>query len=338
MPRNPSSNCVTKYSSCTGWELAARPHVSFTQQPASHGKPAWVPDRLPRLDVERALAVVELPLHLNWSAPGRVFDLGSRADRARVRDRPAGRTARRHPGLHRWRAACRPVGRPGAPAGGQVRVEPYSPGRRPGGGLMASGDGVDASPELTAFQLEVARLRVPDRVTVSKKSQASRGLGLGAQEIGPCGGTALGCRVDPGIVQDLPDGGSGDLHPEHQQLAVHPAIPPSWVVADQPQYQGADRAHGARSARSPARDQIAVPAHHGIRAHHQVQSLEHVPREPVQQRRQQRPVPGANRTLSGPSCRCRTGSWWRSARISASLSWLLIGSSRSSANTFATLR
>ena len=34
--------------------------------------------------VARALAVVQLPLHLNWSAPGRVFDLGSRADRARV--------------------------------------------------------------------------------------------------------------------------------------------------------------------------------------------------------------------------------------------------------------
>jgi len=31
-----------------------------------------------------ALAAVELPLHLNWSAPGRVFDLRSRADRARV--------------------------------------------------------------------------------------------------------------------------------------------------------------------------------------------------------------------------------------------------------------
>jgi len=27
---------------------------------------------------------VELPIHLNWSAPGRVFDLRSRADRARV--------------------------------------------------------------------------------------------------------------------------------------------------------------------------------------------------------------------------------------------------------------
>jgi hypothetical protein len=41
-------------------------------------------DRLPRLDVASALAVVELPLYLNWSAPGRVFDLRSRADQARV--------------------------------------------------------------------------------------------------------------------------------------------------------------------------------------------------------------------------------------------------------------
>jgi hypothetical protein len=39
---------------------------------------------LPRLDVARALAVVDLPLHLNWSAPGRTFDLRARADRARV--------------------------------------------------------------------------------------------------------------------------------------------------------------------------------------------------------------------------------------------------------------
>jgi hypothetical protein len=63
---------------------AALPQVSFTQRPSARGRPAWVPDRLPRLDVTRALAAVELPLHLNWSAPGRVFDLRSRADRARV--------------------------------------------------------------------------------------------------------------------------------------------------------------------------------------------------------------------------------------------------------------
>ena len=43
-----------------------------------------MPDHLPRLDMTHAFARVQLPLHLNWSAPGRVFDLGSRADRARV--------------------------------------------------------------------------------------------------------------------------------------------------------------------------------------------------------------------------------------------------------------
>ena len=54
------------------------------QQSSARGRPTWAPDALPRLDVAHALAVVELPLHLNWSAPGRAFDLRSRADRARV--------------------------------------------------------------------------------------------------------------------------------------------------------------------------------------------------------------------------------------------------------------
>jgi hypothetical protein len=72
-----------------------------------------------------------------------------------------------------------------------------------------------------------------------------QGPGLGAQEIGPRGGTALGCRVDPGLVQDFPDGGSGDLYHKNQQLAVHPAIPPAGILADQPQHQDADRARCA---------------------------------------------------------------------------------------------
>jgi len=40
----------------------------------------------------------------------------------------------------------------------------------------------------------------------------------------------------------------------------------------------------------PAREHVAVPAQHGIRAHYQVQALEHLPRELVQQCRQERPV------------------------------------------------
>ena len=82
--KSPTVATFARLLSGAGWELAAQPHVSFTQQPSPRGRPTWVPDRLPRLDVARALAVVELPLHLNWSAPGRVFDLRSRADRARV--------------------------------------------------------------------------------------------------------------------------------------------------------------------------------------------------------------------------------------------------------------
>jgi len=66
-----------------GWELAAEPRVSFTRH-LVRGKPIWVPDRLPRLDAASALAAVALPVHLDWSSPGRVFDLGKRGDRARV--------------------------------------------------------------------------------------------------------------------------------------------------------------------------------------------------------------------------------------------------------------
>lgn len=43
-----------------------------------------MPDRLSRLDADSALARVALLVHLNWSAPGRVFNLAERGDRARV--------------------------------------------------------------------------------------------------------------------------------------------------------------------------------------------------------------------------------------------------------------
>jgi hypothetical protein len=63
----------------------AQPPVSFTEHVVSHGKPVWVPDRLPRLDVARAVAVVELPPHLHgWFGPGRAFHLRFRPDRVRV--------------------------------------------------------------------------------------------------------------------------------------------------------------------------------------------------------------------------------------------------------------
>jgi transcriptional regulator with XRE-family HTH domain len=82
--KSPTVATFARLLAQAGWDLAAEPHVTFTHHTSARGKPVWVPDRLPRVDVGRALAAVELPLHLNWSAPRRVFDLRSRADRARV--------------------------------------------------------------------------------------------------------------------------------------------------------------------------------------------------------------------------------------------------------------
>ncbi len=82
--KSPTMATMARLLAHAGYELAARPRVEFTERAAARGRSVWVPDHLPRLDAERAFARVRLPLHLNWSARERVFDLASRADRARV--------------------------------------------------------------------------------------------------------------------------------------------------------------------------------------------------------------------------------------------------------------
>jgi hypothetical protein len=67
-----------------GFELSVEPHMVFTERVTSRGRVVAVPSSLPRLSVDLALATVQLPLHLNWSQPGRRFDLADRRDRARV--------------------------------------------------------------------------------------------------------------------------------------------------------------------------------------------------------------------------------------------------------------
>ena len=77
--RSPPSACHAYPVRCDRISLAAV-RAAFK----CRGRPIWVPGRLPRLDAASALATVNLPVHLNWSAPGRVFNMGLRADRARV--------------------------------------------------------------------------------------------------------------------------------------------------------------------------------------------------------------------------------------------------------------
>jgi hypothetical protein len=56
------------------------------------------------------------------------------------------------------------------------------------------------------------------------------GVGLGVQEVGPGGGTAVGRGVEALGLEYLPDAGRGDLDAEGGEFAVHPAVAPGWAL------------------------------------------------------------------------------------------------------------
>jgi hypothetical protein len=84
--RRPGSAGLARHRivGAAGFDLALEPTVAFVERPAGRGRTAIVPTTLPRLPLTEAFANVKLPLHLNWSDPGRQFDLRDRADRARL--------------------------------------------------------------------------------------------------------------------------------------------------------------------------------------------------------------------------------------------------------------
>lgn len=82
--RSPTLATAARILAAAGFELTTAPVVTFTEYTQARGRPVPVPSHLPRLDPDRALAHVTLPLHLNWSDPGRRFDLRDRRQRARV--------------------------------------------------------------------------------------------------------------------------------------------------------------------------------------------------------------------------------------------------------------
>ena len=82
--KSPTLAVAERIVQTSGYDLDLTPRVSFAQHPGSRGEPYAVPDRLWRLDVADALALVVLPDHLYWSGPSRAYDLADRQDRARV--------------------------------------------------------------------------------------------------------------------------------------------------------------------------------------------------------------------------------------------------------------
>ena len=96
-------------------------------------------------------------------------------------------------------------------------------------------------------------------------------VGLGGEELFPGRAGAAGCRVDAGLVQDLPDRAGGDGVAEADQFAVYAAVAPGGVLGCQAEDQGADRRVDGWSAAvgmgvgQVAGDQLAVPAKQGSR-------------------------------------------------------------------------
>ncbi len=82
--KSPNLATAERIVQAAGFDLDLVPRPSFREVTVDRGRAAYVPEFLPRLPADRALGRVCLPLHLNWSQPGREFDLSDRRQRARV--------------------------------------------------------------------------------------------------------------------------------------------------------------------------------------------------------------------------------------------------------------
>ena len=79
--RSPTLDTLERLLAANGQHLVAVPLPNFTQYWDRRGKPFFVPDQLPQLPPATALATVILPLHVDWSTPGKRRDLSDRQQR-----------------------------------------------------------------------------------------------------------------------------------------------------------------------------------------------------------------------------------------------------------------
>lgn len=81
---SPTLDTAERILAAAGHRLTAMPVLDWQEVEIGGGRTAAVPDHLPDLPVREALRRLEMPLHLDWSRPGRVADLADRRQRARA--------------------------------------------------------------------------------------------------------------------------------------------------------------------------------------------------------------------------------------------------------------
>lgn len=81
---SPTLDTAARILAAAGHRLTATPVLDWQEVEISGGRTAAVPDRLPDLPTRDAVRRFEMPLHLEWSRPGRKVDLADRRQRARA--------------------------------------------------------------------------------------------------------------------------------------------------------------------------------------------------------------------------------------------------------------
>jgi transcriptional regulator with XRE-family HTH domain len=81
---SPTLETAERILAATGHRLAIASIPRWREVDVGRGRTAAVSDRLPDLPVRGALRAFVMPLHLDWSRPGRTVDLADRRQRARA--------------------------------------------------------------------------------------------------------------------------------------------------------------------------------------------------------------------------------------------------------------
>lgn len=82
--RNPTLETLERVLAANGQSLVAIPTLRYEQHTDRRGKPFYVPDLLPRLPINKALATVTLSPHVEWSTRSRPRNLADRRQRMLV--------------------------------------------------------------------------------------------------------------------------------------------------------------------------------------------------------------------------------------------------------------
>ena len=82
--KSPNLDTAERLLAVAGYELTLQHRIKFSEVRMPRGRRIHVPNRLWQLNPADAFRTVRLPLSVNWSNPGKEFDLSVRRQRARL--------------------------------------------------------------------------------------------------------------------------------------------------------------------------------------------------------------------------------------------------------------